>query len=93
MDTPTEDLEPPPTGRDRLRHSLLRPSRGQAIVAGLLGLLAFAAVTQVRSTGQDDAYSGLRQADLIQALNGLQAASRKAERDMHDPGDHPRPTA
>ena len=55
---------------------------GQVIVAALVGLLAFAAVTQVRTTGQDDAYDGLRQADLIQALNGLQAASRKADRDI-----------
>ena len=72
------------TGRDRLRRSLLAPSRGQAIVAVLVGVLAFAAVTQARITGQGDSYAGLRQAELIQALNGLQAASRKAERDIPD---------
>ncbi len=74
----------PPSGLDRLRHAFLAPSRGQAVVAVLVGLLAFAAVTQARLTGDDDTYTGLRQAELIQALNGLQSASRKAERDISD---------
>ena len=72
----------PPSGIERLRHAFFAPSRGQAVVAVLVGLLAFAAVTQARLTGEDDTYAGLRQAELIQALNGLQAASRKAERDI-----------
>ena len=72
------------TGVDRLRRSFFRPSRGQAVVAVLVGVLAFAAVTQVRLAGQDDTYANLREAELIQALNGLQAASRKAERDIAD---------
>ncbi len=83
MSEPGPDL-PEPTGRDRLRLSFLSPSRGQAVVAVLVGLLAFAAVTQARITGQDDAYAGLRQPELIQALNGLQSAARKAERDISD---------
>jgi uncharacterized protein YlxW (UPF0749 family) len=73
-----------PTGLIRLRRSLLRPSRGQAVVAVLVGVLAFAAVTQVRISGHDDTYAGLRQDQLIQALDGLQAASRKSERDIAD---------
>jgi uncharacterized protein YlxW (UPF0749 family) len=73
---------PPISGMGRLRRSFLAPSRGQAVVAVLVGVLAFAAVTQARLTGKDDTYAGLRQAELIQALNGLQAASRKAERDV-----------
>jgi uncharacterized protein YlxW (UPF0749 family) len=51
-------------------------------VAVLVGVLAFAAVTQVRISGRGDAYAGLRQDQLIQALDGLQAASRKSERDI-----------
>ena len=51
-------------------------------MAVLVGVLAFAAVTQARLTGQDDTYAGLRQSELIQTLNGLQSASRKAERDI-----------
>lgn len=83
--TPAEDESAGaerPSGVDRLRRSFFAPSRGQAVVAVLLGLLAFAAVTQARLTGEDDTYAGLRQSELIQALNGLQSASRKAERDI-----------
>jgi len=72
------------TGLDRLRRSLLRPSRGQAVAALLVGVLGFAAVTQVRLTTDGDDYANLRESELIQALNGLQAASRQAERDISD---------
>jgi uncharacterized protein YlxW (UPF0749 family) len=72
----------PDSGMDRLRRSFFRPSRGQAVVAVLVGVLAFAAVTQVRLANEGDTYGNLREAELIQALNGLQAASRKAERDI-----------
>ncbi len=72
------------SGVERLRRSLLRPSRGQAVVATLVGVLAFAAVTQVRLANQDDTYANLREGELIQALNGLQAASRQAERDISE---------
>lgn len=72
------------SGLQRLRRSFFSPSRGQAVVGVLVGLLAFAAVTQVRLAGEDDTYANLRESELIQALNGLQAASRKAERDITD---------
>jgi uncharacterized protein YlxW (UPF0749 family) len=72
------------SGMERLRRSFFRPSRGQAVVAALVGVLAFAAVTQVRLVGRDDTYANLRESELIQALNGLQAASRKAERDISE---------
>ena len=92
MSEPTTDPAPdrapdrPPerSGLDRLRRSFFAPSRGQAVVGVLVGVLAFAAVTQVRLTGDDDTYSNLRESELIQALNGLQAASRRAERDIND---------
>ena len=79
---PTTPAPRPQTGRDRLLGALRRPSRGQAIAGVLVGVLGFAAVTQVRVAGQDDDYDGLREAELVQALNGLQAASRRAERDI-----------
>jgi uncharacterized protein YlxW (UPF0749 family) len=69
---------------ERLRRAFLSPGRGQVVVAVLVGVLAFAAVTQVRLAGKDDTYANLREAELIQALNGLQAAARKAERDISD---------
>lgn len=71
----------PETGRQRLSRAFFRASRGQAVVAVLVGVLGFAAVTQARLADRDD-YSGLREADLVQALNGLQAASARAERDI-----------
>lgn len=79
-----DPVPPPPSAMERLRHALLAPSRGQVVVAVLVGVLAFATVTQARITTKDDTYAGLRQAELIQALNGLQSASRKAERDISD---------
>jgi uncharacterized protein YlxW (UPF0749 family) len=68
-----------PTGRDRLRDALLRPSRGQVVVAVLLALLGYAAVTQVRFTQVDNTYAGLREQDLIDVLNGLAGTSQRAE--------------
>lgn len=76
--------EPAPDARRRLRRALIRPGRGQIVVAAVLALVGFAAVTQVRLAGEDDDYAGMRQADLIQALNGLQASSRRAEQDIND---------
>jgi uncharacterized protein YlxW (UPF0749 family) len=72
------------TSWQRLLRALLHPGRGQVVVAVLLASVGAAAVTQVRIAGRDDDYSGLRQADLIQALNGLQAASRRTEQDIND---------
>jgi uncharacterized protein YlxW (UPF0749 family) len=72
------------TSWQRLVRALLHPGRGQVVVAVLLAVLGAAAVTQLRIAGRDDDYAGLRQADLIQALNGLQAASRRTEQDIND---------
>jgi len=71
-----------PTGRDRLRRAMLRPSRGQVIVAVLLALLGYAAVTQVRFTNVDDTYASLREQDLIDLLNGLTDTSQRAEAEI-----------
>ncbi len=86
MPEPTPDPAPAPqpegpTGRERLRAALFRGSRGQVVVAVLVGVLGFAAVTQVRLAGADDDYSGLREAELVQALDGLQVAAARAERE------------
>ncbi|WP_310963420.1 DUF881 domain-containing protein [Nocardioides terrisoli] len=78
------DTDPTPAASPltRLRRSLLHPSRAQLGVAALLGVLMFAAVTQVRLYGQSNAYSGLRQSDLVQALNGLSAASARSDAEI-----------
>lgn len=70
--------------RARVGRALVHPGRGQVVVGVLLAVLGAAAVTQVRIAGSDNDYAGLRQADLIQALNGLQAASRRTEQDISD---------
>jgi uncharacterized protein YlxW (UPF0749 family) len=80
---PTPDQPPDqPTGRDRLRRAMLRPSRGQVVVAVLLALLGYAAVTQVRFTNVDDTYASLREQDLIDLLNGLTDTSQRAESEI-----------
>ncbi|MFL6024221.1 MAG: DUF881 domain-containing protein [Marmoricola sp.] len=73
-----------PNAHQRIRRALLRPGRGQVSAAVLLVILGIAGVTQVRIAGSDDDYAGMRQADLVQALNGLQAASRRNEQDIRD---------
>jgi uncharacterized protein YlxW (UPF0749 family) len=70
------------SGRDRLRIALLKPTRGQVVVAVLLGLLGYAAVTQVRFTEVDDTYGSLREQDLIDVLNGLAGTSQRAEAEI-----------
>ncbi|GAA4365006.1 DUF881 domain-containing protein [Nocardioides caricicola] len=71
-----------PTGRERLRRALTRPSRGQLVVAVLLAAVGFAAVTQVRFNEVDDSYGSLREQDLIDVLNGLAVTSQRAEAEI-----------
>ena len=73
-----------PSGKEQLWRALRHPSRAQIIVGLLLGLVAFAGVTQVRASETNDAYAGLRQSELVQALTGLNAASARAEREIED---------
>ena len=73
-----------PSARQRLRRARLHPGSGQIVAALLLAVLGVAAVTQFRLAGTDDEYAGMRQADLIQALNGLQASTRRTEQDIGD---------
>ena len=82
--TPDGDLPSGDLARHRLGRALAHPGRGQVVVGVLLAVLGAAAVTQVRIAGRADDYAGMRQADLIQALNGLQAASRRTEQDIND---------
>lgn len=77
-----EPTQPPPSGRARLRRALLRPSRDQVVVAVLLAVLGYAAVTQVRFTNVDDTYASLREQDLIALLKGLDTQSQRAESEL-----------
>lgn len=70
-------------GRSRLWAALQSTgSRGQVVVAVLLAVLGFAAVTQVHANGRDDAYVGARQGDLIQYINNLSLASQRTETEI-----------
>ncbi|TYL55995.1 DUF881 domain-containing protein [Nocardioides sp. BGMRC 2183] len=86
-DRPPDAPEESPAGDEpsagaRLRTALRTPSRRQVVVAVLLAVLGFAAVTQVRVSGQEDNYSGLRQQDLIDVLGALSGARERAESDI-----------
>lgn len=72
----------PARARRRMLAALRTPSRSQLMGGLLVGILGFATVTQVKSNQQDDAYSGLRSADLVQVLNGLNAEARRADKEI-----------
>jgi uncharacterized protein YlxW (UPF0749 family) len=71
-----------PSGRDRLRRALLRPSRSQVVVAVLLALVGYAAITQVRFNEVDNTYGSLREQDLIDVLNGLAGTTQRADSEI-----------
>ena len=81
----TDETTPPHeprTGRQRLYDALFRPSRAQVVVAVLLGIVGFAAVTQVRAYQVDDTYAGYREQALIDVLNGLAGTSQRAQAEI-----------
>jgi len=78
----TEPGPEPEPGRERLRHALIRPSRRQVVVAVLLAVLGFAFVVQVRDTKANDTYSGLRESELIEVLDGLTGTAERARREV-----------
>lgn len=67
----------------RIREGL-QPSRGQAIVAVVLGLVAFLAVVQVRQNLADDGYANARREDLIEILDGLGQSTRRLESEISE---------
>lgn len=68
-----------PSGLSRLIAGLTRPRRGQAVVAVLLVLVGYGAVTQVRTNVDDTTYAGYREQDLIDLLDGLSSTSQRAQ--------------
>lgn len=75
---PSADAEAP-SGVSRILAGLTRPRRGQAVVAVLLLLVGFGAVTQVRTNVDDTTYAGYREQDLIDLLDGLSSTSQRAQ--------------
>jgi uncharacterized protein YlxW (UPF0749 family) len=72
----------PESGRQRLWHALWHPGPSQRIVAGLLALVGFAAVVQLRATHQDDTYAGYRESELIEVLNGLSGTTQRIQAEI-----------
>lgn len=72
------------TARQRLIAGLKKPSRSQLVVGVLLGVLGFAAVTQVRVNETDDTYSGLREQELIDVLSALAGTRQRAEGEIEE---------
>lgn len=70
------------SGRQRLLAAVRTPSRAQLVVAILLAVLGFAAVTQVRSNDRDDTYAGKREQDLIDLLNALAGTTQRSQNEI-----------
>lgn len=86
---PGEPAAPTPMPRGRTPNLALRrlkagfkPSRGQAIVAVVLALVACVAVVQVRVNRADDGYQNARREDLIAILDGLNQNNRRLEAEI-----------
>ncbi len=77
-----EEREVKDVARGRLWRALVRPTRGQLIVALLLAVVGFAGVTQVRTNTVDDTYAGLREQDLIDILDGLAGTTQRAQAEL-----------
>lgn len=87
MPEPISDPTPQPPNADavarrRLWETLKRPRRSQLVAGILLAALGFAAVTQVRTNVDDSSYSGYREQDLIDVLNGLAGTTQRAQAEL-----------
>ena len=87
--SPDHPAAPTPMPRPRTPNLALRrlkagfkPSRGQAIVAVVLALVASVAVVQVRVNRADDGYQNARREDLIAILDGLGQNTRRLESEI-----------
>jgi uncharacterized protein YlxW (UPF0749 family) len=80
MSSTPEHEQPPPRGGWRGFGGV----RAQLLVAFLLAVLGFAAVTQVRLTRTDDDFSGQRREDLVDLLDSLSAAADRTRGQLAD---------
>ncbi|WOQ18557.1 DUF881 domain-containing protein [Raineyella sp. W15-4] len=82
---PADEPVPEPAGTTPPRPTLrdwLRPERTQVVVAIVLAVVAFGIVTQIRTRGQVDSYSSLRQSDLVGMLDGLNQESQRLQSEL-----------
>lgn len=69
-------------GPGRTLRDWLRPDLSQTVIAVLLAAFSFAVVTQIAGRDQADAYSMLRQSDLVAMLDGLDQESQRLESEL-----------
>lgn len=79
---PPSDPAEPDSGRRRLTRAVRHPGRSQVVVATILAIVGFAAVVQVKATGEDSTYSGLREQDLIDVLTGLSGTTQRTQAEI-----------
>lgn len=70
------------TGRDRLLAAIMKPAKSQVTVAVLLAVVGFAAVVEVKANSAEDSFTGRRQEDLIDILDGLTGTTDRAQREI-----------
>lgn len=91
----TASMRPPDGGSDdpaeatwlaRLRRSFREPrlSRGQVLAGILCGLLAFAAVVQIRARDAGSQLAGARESDLVVILDGVTGQAQRLEDERRD---------
>lgn len=70
----------------RLGHAFREPrlSRGQILAAALCGLLAFAALVQVRSRDAGSQLAGARESDLVSILDGVNEQAQRLQDERRD---------
>ena len=81
-DHPDQPDSPPVGAGERLRSAFTRPGRSQLVVGVLLAVLGFAFVVQVRDYDRQENYTGLREAQLIEVLDGLTGTAELARREV-----------
>jgi len=77
----TGPVRGPETGPPRERRRT--PARTQLVVAVILGLVGFGAITQIRSA-EVETYSGLREQDLIDVLEGLAGTTQRTQAQIEE---------
>ena len=81
-DEPDRRDRPPADAAERLRSAVTRPGRSQLVVGLLLAVLGFAFVVQVRDYDRQENYTGLRESQLIEVLDGLTGTAELARREV-----------
>jgi len=83
-ETPVRPIGVRPAKVRPRRRARAVPLRAQVVVAAILFVVGLAGAIQVRLTSADDTYAAARREDLVLLLDGLDAESRRLEREIAD---------